>query len=34
MEKGTHEELMSLKGMYYQLYTNQFIEDKMKELNF
>lgn len=33
-EKGTHQELMKLKGYYYKLFTNQFIEEKMKELNF
>ena len=33
-EQGTHEQLMKLKGYYYKLFTNQFIEDKMKELNF
>lgn len=32
-EQGTHEELMKLKGYYYKLFTNQFIEEKMKELN-
>lgn len=32
-EKGTHKELLALKGYYYSLYTNQFIEDKMKEMN-
>ena len=34
VEKGNHQELMKLKGYYYKLFTNQFIEDKMKELNF
>ena len=34
IEKGNHQELMSLKGYYYKLFTNQFIEEKMKELNF
>ena len=34
VEQGTHQELMNLKGKYYKLYTNQFIEEKMKELNF
>ena len=33
-EKGTHQELMKLKGYYYKLFTNQFVEEKMKELNF
>lgn len=32
-ESGTHKELLALKGYYYSLYTNQFIEDKMKEMN-
>lgn len=32
-EKGTHEELMKLKGYYYTLYTNQFIEDRLKEID-
>ncbi|MDD3422786.1 MAG: ABC transporter ATP-binding protein [Bacilli bacterium] len=32
-EKGTHDELMKLKGYYYTLYTNQFIEDRLKEIN-
>lgn len=31
-EKGNHEELMKLKGSYYKLYTNQYIEDKLKEI--
>jgi len=33
-EQGTHQELMKLKGYYYKLFTNQFVEEKMKELNF
>ena len=33
-EKGNHEQLMALKGYYYKLFTNQFVEEKMKELNF
>ncbi len=33
VEKGNHGELMALKGYYYKLYTNQFIDEKMKELN-
>lgn len=32
-EKGTHKELLALKGYYYNLYTNQFVEDRMKEIN-
>ena len=34
IERGTHEELMQVKGYYYKLYTNQFVENQMKELNF
>lgn len=34
IEQGTHEQLMTLKGYYYKLFTNQFVEQKMKELNF
>ena len=33
-EQGTHKQLMKLKGYYYKLFTNQFVEEKMKELNF
>lgn len=33
-EQGTHHELMELKGYYYRLYTNQFVKEKMKELDF
>lgn len=32
LEMGNHEELMKKKGYYYNLYTNQFIEEKEKEL--
>lgn len=32
IEQGSHSELLALKGYYYKLYTNQFIEDKMNEL--
>ncbi len=32
VEQGTHLELLASKGYYYRLYTNQFIEDKEKEL--
>ena len=34
LEKGTHQELLKLKGEYYNLYKNQFINeqiDKSKE---
>ncbi len=31
-EEGTHKELMKLKGYYYKLYTNQFIDEKMSEM--
>ena len=34
IEQGTHLELMKLKGYYYKLFTNQFVKEKMKELNF
>lgn len=34
IERGTHEELMQVKGYYYKLYTNQFVENQMKELHF
>ena len=34
IEQGNHQQLMDKKGNYYHLYTNQFIEEKMKELNF
>jgi len=30
IEKGTHAELMAAKGAYYQLYTQQFIDESMK----
>jgi ATP-binding cassette subfamily B protein len=33
VEKGTHHELMKMKGYYYNLYTNQFIDEKLKELD-
>ncbi len=33
IEQGSHEELMKLKGYYYKLYTNQFVEDRLKEIN-
>ena len=33
-EQGTHQQLMELKGYYYKLFTNQFVEEKMKALDF
>lgn len=30
MEQGTHAELMNLKGMYYELFTSQAIDEKTK----
>jgi ATP-binding cassette subfamily B protein len=32
LEMGNHKELMKKTGYYYNLYTNQFIEEKEKEL--
>ncbi|MFA5341361.1 MAG: ABC transporter ATP-binding protein, partial [Clostridia bacterium] len=32
IEQGSHDELMKLKGHYYNLYTNQFIEDSNKDI--
>lgn len=32
VEDGTHEQLMSLKGYYYRLYTNQFNEEQQNAL--
>lgn len=31
-EEGNHKQLMAKKGYYYNLYTNQFIEDREKEI--
>ena len=31
-EQGTHQELLQQKGYYYNLYTNQFREEKEQEL--
>lgn len=31
IERGTHKELINLKGYYYSLYTKQFEEEKTKE---
>jgi len=33
-EMGTHNQLMKNKDYYYRLYTNQFIDEQMKNLNF
>ena len=30
-EKGNHKELLKLKGEYYNLYKNQFINEKMDD---
>jgi ATP-binding cassette subfamily B protein len=32
IEEGSHSELLKRKGYYYRLYTNQFMEEKEKEL--
>src|SRR5690606_9548018 len=29
-EQGTHQELLSKRGVYYELYRNQFLEEKSK----
>jgi ATP-binding cassette subfamily B protein len=34
IEQGSHAELMNKKGHYFKLYTNQFIQDQMKNLDF
>jgi ATP-binding cassette subfamily B protein len=34
IEMGSHSELMNQKGEYYKLYSNQFINDEMKNLDF
>jgi ATP-binding cassette subfamily B protein len=31
-EVGTHKELIKLKGYYYNLYTNQFIDEESKNV--
>lgn len=31
-EEGTHNELISLKGMYYDIYSKQLLEEEIKEL--
>ncbi len=32
IERGTHKELMKMKGAYYQLYTRQYVEEQMQEM--
>ncbi|MDY7010731.1 MAG: ABC transporter ATP-binding protein [Planctomycetota bacterium] len=32
VEEGTHSELIRLKGEYYELYTNQYTEDRQAEI--
>ena len=32
IESGNHKELMKKKGYYYRLYTNQFIEEKSRDV--
>ena len=34
IEQGNHQQLINKKGHYYKLYTNQFIEEQMKNLDF
>jgi len=34
IERGTHQELISQKGYYYRLYTNQFIEEQTHAFGF
>lgn len=34
IESGTHQELISNKGYYYRLYTNQFIEEQTQVLGY
>lgn len=34
IEQGNHQQLINRKGHYYKLYTNQFIEEQMKNLDF
>ena len=31
-EMGTHKELIAKKGMYYQLYRNQYIESQLDQI--
>jgi ATP-binding cassette subfamily B protein len=31
-ESGNHKELIKLKGYYYNLYTNQFIDEESKNI--
>ena len=32
-EEGTHNELLALNGMYYDIYTKQLLEEEIKDLN-
>lgn len=32
VEEGSHKDLIRKKGYYYKLYTNQFIEQKSREI--
>ncbi|MCX7654481.1 MAG: ABC transporter ATP-binding protein/permease [Fervidobacterium sp.] len=32
VEEGTHEQLMKLRGKYYRLYMNQFVQEKEEEM--
>ena len=32
IEEGSHKELLKLRGAYYNLYTNQFVEEQSQEL--
>ena len=31
-EEGTHNELLALKGIYYDIYSKQLLEEEIKEL--
>ena len=32
IEEGKHKDLIARKGYYYKLYTNQYIEEKSREV--
>ena len=34
IEKGSHQELLSLKGEYYNLYKNQFISEAIEKTKY